>query len=115
VTLTFSGFHKLNAVTGAADHDRHDPQWQYPIASGAPLTSISTAPQKQRPPYVAMVVPPFFAAAAIRNLTAMHCRYIARRRGHRNDRSSASLGSSSGNRQALREVSVSGIAPSASG
>ena len=49
VTLMFSGFHKLNAVTGAADHDWHEPQWQYPIASGAPSTSISTAPQKQRP------------------------------------------------------------------
>ena len=49
VTLTFSGFHKLNAFTGAADQDRHALQWQYPIASGAPFTSISTAPQKQCP------------------------------------------------------------------
>ena len=41
VTLTFSGFHKLNAFTGAADQDRHALQWQYPIASGVPFTSIS--------------------------------------------------------------------------
>jgi hypothetical protein len=115
VTLTFSGFHKLNAVTGAADHDRHEPQWQYPIASGASLTSISTVPQNQRPRYVAMVVPPVVAAAVIRNVTAMHRRCIARRRNHRNDRSSASLGSASGNRGAFGEVSKSGIAPSESG
>ena len=49
VILTFSGFHRVNAFTGAADQDRHALQWQYPIASGAPFTSISTASQKQCP------------------------------------------------------------------
>ena len=28
VTLTDSGFHRLNALTGAADQLRHDAQWQ---------------------------------------------------------------------------------------
>jgi hypothetical protein len=28
VTLTFSGFHKVKALTGAADHDRQELQWQ---------------------------------------------------------------------------------------
>jgi hypothetical protein len=49
VIRTFSGFHNVKAFTGAADQDRHELQWQNPIASGEPLTSISTAPQKQRP------------------------------------------------------------------
>ena len=35
MTLTFAGFHNVNAFTGAADQDRHELQWQYPIASGA--------------------------------------------------------------------------------
>jgi len=30
---------KVKAVTGAADQDLHDWQWQYPIASGSPETS----------------------------------------------------------------------------
>src|ERR1700730_7541533 len=65
VTLTFSGFHKLNAFTGAADQDRHALQWQYPIASGAPFTSISTAPQKQCPSCVAMFVSALLFIAAL--------------------------------------------------
>jgi hypothetical protein len=28
VTFTASGFHKLNALTGPADQDLHDLQWQ---------------------------------------------------------------------------------------
>jgi len=49
VTLTESGFHSENAFTGPADQWRQDSQWQYPIASGDPDTSSSTAPQKQLP------------------------------------------------------------------
>jgi hypothetical protein len=49
VTVTESGFHRLNALTGPPDHDRHDRQWQYPIASGSPEAVNSTAPQKQAP------------------------------------------------------------------
>jgi hypothetical protein len=49
VTVTDSGFHREKALTGPADQCRHDSQWQYPIASGDPDTSISTAPQKQLP------------------------------------------------------------------
>src|SRR5260221_12762986 len=36
---------------GPADQCRHEEQWQNPIASGAPWTWISTAPQKQLPLY----------------------------------------------------------------
>jgi hypothetical protein len=36
-------------LTGLADQCLHDVQWQYPIASGAPLISNFTAPQKQLP------------------------------------------------------------------
>ncbi len=28
VIVSASGFHKVNAFTGAADHDRQDSQWQ---------------------------------------------------------------------------------------
>ena len=49
VTFTASGFHRLNALTGAADQLRHDEQWQKPAATGSPVTAISTAPQKQLP------------------------------------------------------------------
>jgi hypothetical protein len=28
VTRTASGFHRVKALTGAADHERHDRQWQ---------------------------------------------------------------------------------------
>src|SRR5262249_39036321 len=50
VTRTASGFHRLKAFTGPPDHERQDRQWQYPIASGAPVTSSVTAPQEQLPP-----------------------------------------------------------------
>ena len=49
VTLTASGFHRLNALTGPPDHERQERQWQYPIASGSPETSMRTAPQKHSP------------------------------------------------------------------
>jgi hypothetical protein len=49
VTSTVSGDHRVKALTGPPDQDRQDRQWQYPIASGWPLTAISTAPQKQVP------------------------------------------------------------------
>src|SRR5262245_60630227 len=49
VTLTARLGHSVNALTGPADHSRHELQWQYPIASGSPSTRTSTAPQKQRP------------------------------------------------------------------
>jgi hypothetical protein len=49
VTSTASGFHKVKALTGPADQRRHDSQWQYPIATGSPLTANWTAPQKQLP------------------------------------------------------------------
>jgi hypothetical protein len=39
-TLTAPGFHRLKALTGAAAQDRQEAQWQYPMASGAPVTSI---------------------------------------------------------------------------
>jgi uroporphyrinogen-III synthase len=39
VTFTASGFQSVKAFTGAADQDRHELQWQYPIASGSPVTS----------------------------------------------------------------------------
>jgi hypothetical protein len=46
---TFSGFQSVKALTGAADHDLQDWQWQYHIASGCPDTSTSTTPQKHAP------------------------------------------------------------------
>jgi hypothetical protein len=49
VTRTASGFHSVNALTGDADHARQESQWQYPIATGAPVTVNSTAPQKHSP------------------------------------------------------------------
>ena len=49
VTFTFSGFQSVKALTGDAAHDLQDRQWQYPIASGCPDTSTSTAPQKHAP------------------------------------------------------------------
>src|SRR5690242_16726244 len=55
VTRTAFGFHRLNALTGPPDQDRQERQWQYPIASGAPETSSSTAPQKQFPVNVIMM------------------------------------------------------------
>jgi hypothetical protein len=39
----------MKALTGDADQDLQDRQWQYPIASGCPDTSTSTAPQKHAP------------------------------------------------------------------
>src|SRR5450432_1101077 len=56
VIRTASGFQRLKALTGPSDHDRHERQWQYPMASGDPVTSISTAPQKQLPIWVMMHV-----------------------------------------------------------
>src|SRR5262249_39306768 len=52
VTRTASGFQRLKAFTGAADHERQDPHGQDPMASGVPVTSSPTAPQKQLPAYV---------------------------------------------------------------
>jgi hypothetical protein len=46
---TESGFHRVNALTGAADHVRQESQWQYPMFTGAPVTAICTAPQKHDP------------------------------------------------------------------
>jgi hypothetical protein len=46
---TASGFQRLKAFTGPPDQERQERQWQYPIASGAPVTSTVTAPQKQFP------------------------------------------------------------------
>lgn len=54
---TAFGFHRLEAVIGPPDHERHELQWQYPIASGAPSTLSSTAPQKHFPTCVIAVVP----------------------------------------------------------
>jgi hypothetical protein len=48
-TLTWSGFHSVNAFTGPALHARQSLQWQYPIANGAPVAFISIAPQKHTP------------------------------------------------------------------
>jgi len=47
--VTALGGQRVNALTGAADHSRQDVQWQYPIATGFPVTSNSIAPQKQWP------------------------------------------------------------------
>lgn len=44
MTLTFAGFHNVNAFTGAADQDRHELQWQYPIASGVALSLMHAKP-----------------------------------------------------------------------
>jgi hypothetical protein len=49
LTVTCPGSHSENALTGAADQERHEAQWQYPIACGSPETSIFTAPQKHSP------------------------------------------------------------------
>ena len=46
---TVSGFHSVNALTGAAAQLRHEAQWQYPWATGSPVTVTWTAPQKQLP------------------------------------------------------------------
>src|SRR5262249_33913332 len=56
VTRTVSGFQRVKALTGAADQDLHDWQWQYPIASGSPVTSTCTAPQEHWPLCVAAIV-----------------------------------------------------------
>src|SRR5262245_55284629 len=56
VIRTASGAHSVNALTGPADQLRHELQWQNPIAAGAPVTVISTAPQKQLPLYVSLVM-----------------------------------------------------------
>jgi hypothetical protein len=56
VTRTASGFQRLKAFTGPPDHERQELQWQYPIASGEPVTSTLTAPQKQLPE-CAMAIP----------------------------------------------------------
>jgi hypothetical protein len=45
-------------LTGPADQWRHDSQWQYPIAAGAPVTSNFTSPQKQLPDRVLMMCKP---------------------------------------------------------
>jgi len=57
VTRTASGFHRLKAFTGPPDQERQERQWQYPMASGAPVTSTSTAPQKQLPVCFMYVLP----------------------------------------------------------
>ena len=49
VTFTAEGCHSVKAFTGPADHVRHESQWQYPIATGSPVTVNSTAPQKHLP------------------------------------------------------------------
>src|SRR6185436_14598095 len=51
VTFTSSGAHSVKALTGPADQERHDPQWQYPITFGEPVASSFTAPQKHSPLY----------------------------------------------------------------
>jgi hypothetical protein len=43
-------------LTGPPDHERHDRQWQYPMASGSPDASARTAPQKHSPEYFAIAV-----------------------------------------------------------
>jgi hypothetical protein len=52
-----SGFQSVKAFTGPADHRRQESQWQYPIATGSPVTSNCTAPQKQAPLWLAMSAP----------------------------------------------------------
>jgi hypothetical protein len=49
----------VNAFTGPADQERHELQWQYPIASGFPVTSISTEPQKQDPLFFSLILSPY--------------------------------------------------------
>jgi hypothetical protein len=49
VIFTEVGCQRLKAFTGPPDHDRHDRQWQYPMAFGSPVTWTSTAPQKHVP------------------------------------------------------------------
>src|SRR6187455_2648475 len=49
VILTAPGRHNVYALTGPADQWRHDSQWQYPIATGSPVTRSEIAPQKQLP------------------------------------------------------------------
>jgi len=47
VTFSDAGFQRVNALTGPADHVRHEAQWQKPWASGVPVTVNVTSPQKQ--------------------------------------------------------------------
>jgi hypothetical protein len=54
VTFTASGFQSEKALTGPPDQERHERQWQYPMAWGSPVTSICTAPQKHSPLWVVM-------------------------------------------------------------
>jgi hypothetical protein len=42
----------VNAFTGAASHSRQEVQWQYPMMTGCPVTTTSTAPQKQLPEWL---------------------------------------------------------------
>lgn len=49
VTFKAVGGHRVKAFTGPADQCRQEVQWQYPIATGSPLTENSTAPQKHLP------------------------------------------------------------------
>ena len=39
---TASGFHSVNALTGAAAQLRHDAQWQNPCATGSPVPHPSS-------------------------------------------------------------------------
>src|SRR6476469_8973802 len=57
VTFTSSGAHSVKALTGPADQERHDPQWQYPITFGEPVASSFTAPQKHSPFMVQPILP----------------------------------------------------------
>ncbi len=78
VTLTASAFHRLNAFTGPPDQERQDRQWQYPMASGEPVTSSSTAPQKQLPLWF-MISPAMFLGM---NEVAYSIRFPTLRRMH---------------------------------
>jgi hypothetical protein len=47
--FTASSRQSVKALTGAADHERQELQWQYPMMKGSPSASMLTAPQKQLP------------------------------------------------------------------
>jgi hypothetical protein len=68
----------VKAVTGAADQDLHDWQWQYPIASGSPETSKRTAAQKHSPLCVGAIV-----ASSLRHSPAGN---VSRSAGMQSDR-----------------------------
>lgn len=82
----------MKALTGPADQRRHESQWQYPMATGLPVTANSTAPQKQRPVWLvsALIVDPLRDGAGTpRGYVTAALGILRRRSSHHGSRASA--------------------------